>query len=79
MVFLPGRQFFEPATSRGIVVGAGVHDSIGRIVVRQVGVIQFAVECELEHAHSRQSELVTQRAYIGRDQPQILGDEWQNS
>src|SRR5215813_1272039 len=29
-----GRQFFEPATSRGIVVGAGVHDSIGRIVVR---------------------------------------------
>src|SRR5215467_3967978 len=76
---LPDPQFFVPAACRGIVVGASVYDSVGRVVMGQVGVIQFAVERELENPHSWQPELITERGYVLCDQPQILGDEWQRA
>jgi hypothetical protein len=42
-----------------------------------VRVPEVTIERELQHAHARQLELITQRLYVGCDQPQILCDEGQ--
>jgi len=76
---LGGGQFFVPLARRGIVVGAGVYDRIGDVVVRQMRVIRMSVEAELQHPCPRQTELVAQCGNVRRDQPQILGNERQTS
>ena len=60
-------------------MGAGVHDGIVRVVFRQVGIIRFAVEGELQHPCPGQADPVPEDAYVGRDQPQILGDKRQTA
>ena len=54
---------------------AGVHDHVRDVVVREVRVIGMAVEGELEDLRPGQAELVAQGEHVGRDQPQVLGDE----
>ena len=55
------RQIFIPSAGRGIVVGAGVHDGVGNVVVGKVRVIGIAVEGELQDPRPRQVELVAER------------------
>ena len=45
----------------------------------QVRVVRIAVEGELEDPHAGQMELIAQRGHVGRDQPQVLGDERQGA
>src|SRR5262249_16492540 len=69
------RQFLEPAAGRGVVVGTGVHHGVENVVVRQMRVIRTAIEGELEDACPGYVELVSERAHISCDQPEILCDE----
>jgi hypothetical protein len=60
-------------------VGAGVHHSIGHVVLREVGVRRIAIEGELKNACPGYAELVAECVHIRCDQPEVFGDEWQST
>jgi hypothetical protein len=45
------------------------------MILREVRVVWLAVEGELENPCPGQVELVAERTYVGRDDPQVLGKE----
>ena len=71
------RQGFKPAPSGVVVVcscaGNGVRDAI----VGEMRIIRIAIEAELEHANSRQLELIAQRNNVLSDNAEVFGNERQ--
>ena len=68
----------EPAAHRVMVVGAGVHDHVLRVVGGSVGAARVVgVEAELEHQHPGQAQSLAQPVNRGGDHPEVLSEQRQ--
>ena len=56
-------------------MGTGKDDGVGLVVVREVEIVGFAAERELQDHHAGQTGLIAQRAHRGADLAEILGDD----
>ena len=61
-----------PALGRVVVVRAGIGHGFHRKAMRQVRVRSLVAEAELQHLHSRHSQLEAQRVNFRCDQAQVL-------
>jgi hypothetical protein len=69
-------QFLIPLSSCSIVMRARIGHGIVDKVVRQMWIVRMTIEGELQDAHPRQTKLVAQGLYVGRNHTQIFRKEW---
>ena len=59
-----------------VIVRACVRHHFARIIVGpERGRLRIRAECELQHAHAREAELMAQRLHLRRDHAQVFGDD----
>src|SRR5262245_66317761 len=63
-----------PTHRRVVVVGSRIdHEASGIVVRPEIGRLWIGAEGKLKYRHPRKPQPFTERFYVGRDHPEILG------